>query len=95
VLGVAISAIVQVLHRTNAKLAAARAQLELANKQLSQRNEELQQFAYAVSHDLQTPLRNIGTMAGLLVRRNTDMDKDSKEYAHIIVSGVQRMKTIS
>src|ERR1700686_1770306 len=40
-LGVAISAVMQVLHRTNAKLAAARAQLELANKELSSRTEAL------------------------------------------------------
>ena len=52
VLGVAISAIVQLLHRANSELAAARAQLEEANKKLLQRTEalsssteELQRFA--------------------------------------------------
>jgi light-regulated signal transduction histidine kinase (bacteriophytochrome) len=102
VLGVAISGVLQLLHRTNAKLVAARAQLVLANQELSQRsealsrsNEELQRFAYGVSHDLQAPLRNIGTMATLLVRRNNDtMDSDSKQYAHVIVSGVKRMESM-
>jgi signal transduction histidine kinase len=102
VLGVAISVIMQVLHRTNAKLAAARTQLELANKQLSQRtgalsrsNEELQRFAYAVSHDLQTPLRNIATLTALLVRRNAEiLDEESKEYADTIVGGVRRMTSM-
>lgn len=102
VLGVAISFIMQVLHRTNAKLAAARTQLELANKQLSQRtealsrsNEELQRFAYAVSHDLQTPLRNIATLTALLVRRNAEiLDEESKEYADTIVGGVRRMNSM-
>jgi signal transduction histidine kinase len=100
-LGITISAIMQVLHRTNAKLAAARTELEIANKQLSQRsealtrsNEELQRFAYAVSHDLQTPLRNIGTLTTLLVRRNSDLDKDSKEYAQLIVRGVKAMESM-
>jgi chemotaxis family two-component system sensor kinase Cph1 len=101
-LGVTISAIIHLLHRANAKLAAARVQLELANNELSQRtealsrsNEELQRFAYAVSHDLQSPLRNIGTMAALLLRRNNEiLDKDSKEYARVIVSGVQRMESM-
>src|ERR1700722_3171954 len=91
-LGVAISAVMQVLHRTNTKLTAARAQLERANKELSSRtealsrsNEELQRFAYVVSHDLQSPLRNIRTLTTLLVRRNIEiLDKDSKECAHII-----------
>jgi light-regulated signal transduction histidine kinase (bacteriophytochrome) len=88
VLGVTISGIINLVHRANAEVVAARTQLELANKQLSQRtealsrsNEELQRFAYAVAHDLQAPLRNIGTMTALLVRRNADMDEDSKGFA--------------
>jgi light-regulated signal transduction histidine kinase (bacteriophytochrome) len=100
VLGVTISAIIHVLHRANVNVVAARTQLELANKQLSQRtdalsrsNEELQRFAYALSHDLQTPLRNIGALTALLVRRNEEiLDKDSKEHAQLIVSGIQRME---
>ena len=102
VLGVTISGIIHLLHRANAKLAAARAQLELANQQLSQRteallrsNEELQRFAYAVAHDLQAPLRTIGTLTALLVRRNTGiLDEESKEYADTIVSGVKRMESM-
>lgn len=101
-LGVTISAIMQLVHRANARVVAARAQLEVANKQLSQRtealarsNEELQRFAYAVSHDLQSPLRTIGTLTSLLVRRNAEiLDKDSKEYADTIVGGVRRMESM-
>ena len=101
-LGVAISAIIQVLHRAKSEVVAARTQLELANKQLSHRtealsrsNEELQRFAYAVSHDLQAPLRTIGTLTALLVRRNTDiLDTDSKEYGDAIVGGVKRMESM-
>ena len=102
VLGVTISAIIHLLHQANAKLAAARAQLELANTQLFQRtealarsNEELQRFAFAVAHDLQAPLRNIATLTALLVRRNTAMlDNESKEYAQMIVTGAQRMESM-
>jgi signal transduction histidine kinase len=101
-LGVTISAIIQLLHRANANVVAARTELELANKQLSQRtealarsNEELQRFAYAVSHDLQAPLRTIGTLTALLVRRNAEiLDRDSKEYADAIVGGVKRMQSM-
>jgi len=93
VLGVTISAIIQLLHRANANVVAARTQLELANEELSRSNEELQRFAYAVSHDLQAPLRNIKTLTALLVRRNGEiLDRDSKECAHMIVGGVQRME---
>ena len=101
-LGVTISAIIHLLHRANASVVATRTQLERANKQLSQRtdalsrsNEELKQFAYALSHDLQGPLRNVGTLTALLVRRNSEiLDKDSKEYAQLIVTGVQRMESM-
>jgi signal transduction histidine kinase len=101
-LGGTISAIIHLLHRANADVVAARTQLERANKQLSQRsdaltrsNQELQQFAYALSHDLQTPLRNIGTLTALLVRRNNELlDKDSKEYAQLIVTGIHRMESM-
>jgi light-regulated signal transduction histidine kinase (bacteriophytochrome) len=102
VLGVTISAIIHLLHRANANVVTARTQLERANQQLSERtealshsNEELRQFAYALSHDLQSPLRNIGTLTALLVRRNNEiLDKDSKEYAQLIVMGVQRMESM-
>ena len=101
-LGGTISAIIHLLHRANADVVAARTQLERANKQLSQRtnalsrsNEELKQFAYALSHDLQGPLRNVGTLTALLVRRNNEiLDKDSKEYAELIVAGIQRMESM-
>jgi light-regulated signal transduction histidine kinase (bacteriophytochrome) len=101
-LGVTISAIIQLLRRANAQVAAARTQLEQANKQLAERtkalsrsNEELKRFAYAVSHDLQTPLRNIATLTALLVRRNSEiLDDDSTQYGRLIVSGVQRMESM-
>ena len=62
---------------------------------LSRSNEELQGFAYAVSHDLREPLRNIGAFTDLLLRRNEKtLDKDSKEYAEMIVGGVRRMESM-
>lgn len=99
VLGVAISAIVQLLHQANAKLTEARSQVEEANKKLLQRtealsrsNEELQRFAYAVSHDLQAPLRNVGTLTALLVRGNENLNDASKGYAQLIINGVNQME---
>lgn len=39
------------------------------NKALIQANEDLERFAYAASHDLKTPLRNINSFLNLIERR--------------------------
>jgi PAS domain S-box-containing protein len=64
-------------------------------KKLEQSNEDLQRFAYAASHDLQEPLRMIGSYSQLLARKNEDrLDQDSREFIRFIVSGVERMRTL-
>ncbi|MFY0256056.1 PAS domain-containing protein [Chitinophaga sp. 30R24] len=41
-------------------------ELATANNQLRQTNQELEQFAYIASHDLQEPLRKVRTFAGMI-----------------------------
>jgi two-component system, chemotaxis family, sensor kinase Cph1 len=55
-------------------------------------NQELEQFAYAVSHDLKSPLRAIGSFAGLLERKYKGrIDADADEYLSYIRSSVAQM----
>jgi PAS domain S-box-containing protein len=62
---------------------------------LQQSNEDLERFAYAVSHDLQEPLRMVGSYSQLLVRRNEGrLDEDSQQFVRYIVTGVERMRAL-
>jgi PAS domain S-box-containing protein len=72
---------------------------ETSRKQLEdsliQANAALENFAYAASHDLQEPLRTIGSYAQLLLRREgNQLSSSAHEYLDFIVSSVSRMSTL-
>jgi Response regulator containing a CheY-like receiver domain and an HD-GYP domain len=54
-------------------------QLISNNESLKQMNEELDQFAYMASHDLQEPLRKIQVFSDKILRNN-NFDPDSEKY---------------
>ena len=69
--------------------------LELTNKNLLKSNEELAQFAYIASHDLQEPLRKISTYTEMLENNiGSYLDEKSKKYIAKIQKSSLRMTAL-
>lgn len=61
-------------------------------KALKRSNEDLQQFAYVISHDLKAPLRNITSFSQLLQHSfPNELTPDAKEYLDFILIGVKQL----
>jgi PAS domain S-box-containing protein len=70
-------------------------ELEQRAKELARSNEELEQFAYIASHDLQEPIRTMAGFANLLEKKYKDkLDKDAHDFIGFIVDAADRMKKL-
>jgi len=62
-------------------------------RQLERSNQELQEFAYAISHDLQEPLRTITGFSELLASHHArSLDEEARGFLDYILDGARRMR---
>ena len=84
----------RVAERT-AELVQAKQQLETTNAELRHSNQELEKFAYVVSHDLQEPLRSLSMFTQLFAQEYQDhLDNQADEYISYITDSAARMQAL-
>jgi len=65
------------------------------NEELAGSNQELEQFAFIASHDLQEPLRMVtGFLSQLQRKYGPQLDEKARQYIHYAVDGAARMRLI-
>lgn len=94
------------LHQANNQLQENIIQLDRLNQELEDRvkertaglersNQDLQQFAFVASHDLQEPLRMVSSYLGLLSKScQGKLDAEAEKYIGFAVDGAARMQAL-
>jgi PAS domain S-box-containing protein len=74
-------------------LEASEGRLRAYAKQLEDSNQNLQEFAYVISHDLREPLRTVTAYTQLLKRqlKPEDQTQNVQDFMHFIVDAAKRM----
>ncbi|QEH37097.1 Phytochrome-like protein cph1 [Aquisphaera giovannonii] len=79
-------------HRLEAELRETNRSLALANAELSKKNEDLDEFVYVVSHDLQEPLRTLQVYSDFLLRDHADrIDPQGQQLVHHLSDASRRL----
>lgn len=69
--------------------------IKTINRQLNQKNDELEQFAFVAAHDLQEPLRTISSFLSLIEQKYAPLlDDKGKQYIRYSVDGALKMRDL-
>ena len=64
-------------------------------EELQRANDDLQQFAYSASHDLQEPIRNVAVYSEIVSRRyHKLLDADGRQFLEFLTEGGRRLATL-
>lgn len=91
----AIYQLVKLNRETEEELEASNAQLMMQTAELKRSNSDLEQFAYIISHDLKTPVRNISSFMNLLMNKySKDMNAEAQEFVSYSHHGAKRLERL-
>ncbi|MEQ8753152.1 MAG: AAA family ATPase [Coleofasciculus sp. G1-WW12-02] len=91
----ALIAMNSVLQAEIAERRDAEVKLKELTQELQRSNQELEQFAYIASHDLQEPLRAVASYTQLLQQDYLDqLDESAQDYMAFIIDGATRMRQL-
>ncbi|MFD0964222.1 ATP-binding protein [Pseudofulvibacter geojedonensis] len=79
-------------HTNITEITESKIEIEEINRQLNEKNKELEQFTYLTSHDLQEPLNSIISFSSLLEGNKENLDEIGKKSIEVIVNSSHRMK---
>ena len=70
-------------------------ELQISKEALTDKNRELESFAYVASHDLQEPLRMVTSFLQKFEQKySAIVDETGKKYIHFAVDGAERMRIL-
>ncbi|WGK64861.1 sensor histidine kinase [Croceiramulus getboli] len=70
-------------------------ELEKTKNELEEKNKQLSQFAYMVSHDLKEPLNSVAMLTDLLQHQYMEqLDEQAKEFMQSIAEATERMSDL-
>jgi signal transduction histidine kinase len=97
-IGLVIAAVYQFVYHsreTEKDLEISNLQMMSQTDELKRSNADLEQFAYVISHDLKTPVRNISCFMKLLSNKHGDtFNAEAREFVDFSLAGAKRMERL-